>query len=540
MSVKSKSLFLAAVTVLLVYHALRFQPSEPFYNGDETRHVVTGAYFKTLLQTLPLSNMHDFTIHYYLQYPALGLLVWPPLFHFLEGCAFLLFGQSIVTARLLILAFLVMASWFCFHLVEKTHNRTIAAVTVILFGLAPLVATFSRQIMLEIPTLAFMWASLFYLWTFLESGEYKAFLITVGFTVLAALTRYEALFILPVFLVIIIVRKQLPLLYSWRIAVTILAGILILAPFYYIAMREFGWFHMESIDYDVSGASPVTLVENLAYYIRLLPKQLGWPTCIAAALGLLTLLSSRLQFRSLPYVIVITITYIVFTYISEKEPRHVIYWIPAFAVFAAQGVFVIGDRIKFKRSSALLTAIVITGTFIASWMQKVSYLYGYEQAAEFILSNLPENERRCLFDGELEGNFIFQVSRLDDQRRLWILRGDKLFYSYLMYPSVRYTDYVQTAEDIKQVIYDYDPQFIVLEEPRPLANIATAELLRDVIHSNPDRYELVATIPVKSNHNSYENIKLNIYHNLFRNAHPVTELKIEMLSLDKQINTVMP
>jgi len=77
-------LFSLLLALGLIY-ALAYQASEPFYNNDETRHVMTGLYFRDLLHDMPVSHLRDYTIHYYLQYPALGLLVWPPFFYFIEG-----------------------------------------------------------------------------------------------------------------------------------------------------------------------------------------------------------------------------------------------------------------------------------------------------------------------------------------------------------------------------------------------------------------------------------------------------------------------
>src|SRR5215207_9741521 len=87
--------------VVTAAHALTFIPSEPFFNNDETRHVMTGVFFRDLYLERPApGDLRDGTVGYYLQYPALGLLTFPPAFYALEGIVFLVLGTSFLVARL--------------------------------------------------------------------------------------------------------------------------------------------------------------------------------------------------------------------------------------------------------------------------------------------------------------------------------------------------------------------------------------------------------------------------------------------------------
>jgi hypothetical protein len=97
-------------------------------NIDETWHAVTGLYFADFLRDLPLSHPIEYTFRYYAQYPGLGLLHWPPLFHFVEGIMFLLLGPSVVVARLTILLFSLLGFYFWFRLVAELEDSWTAAV----------------------------------------------------------------------------------------------------------------------------------------------------------------------------------------------------------------------------------------------------------------------------------------------------------------------------------------------------------------------------------------------------------------------------
>ena len=81
MSARRMTLF--AVVPILVLVALQFATfefSEPIFFGDENRHVMTSIFFRDLLADHPLTGLRGYAENYYVQYPALGLLIWPPLF----------------------------------------------------------------------------------------------------------------------------------------------------------------------------------------------------------------------------------------------------------------------------------------------------------------------------------------------------------------------------------------------------------------------------------------------------------------------------
>src|SRR5258708_17112712 len=66
-------------------------------NIDEAYDATTGLYVADFIRDLPMALAHpvQYTYSYYAQYPALGLIHWPPLFHFIEGILFLAFCPSV-------------------------------------------------------------------------------------------------------------------------------------------------------------------------------------------------------------------------------------------------------------------------------------------------------------------------------------------------------------------------------------------------------------------------------------------------------------
>jgi len=137
----------------------------------------------------------------------------------------------------------------------------------------------------------------------------------------------------------------------------------------------------------------------------------------------------------------------------------------------------------------------------------------------------------------LNGNFIYQMRRLDPGRKLWVLRGDKLLYSVLLYAQVGYASTPKNGEDMLATIYKYDPELIVVEEPQTFGRIEAAARFRALLARHPERFRLETTIPVETNDKGFGNLELKIYRNLIRNPKPSAELEVEMLALRRTIRT---
>ena len=77
-------------------HAFASPWGEPWKNNDETRHVMTGVFFRDALFDWRESaaDPRGYAARYYAQYPALGVLVWPPFFYAVEGGAMATFGTD--------------------------------------------------------------------------------------------------------------------------------------------------------------------------------------------------------------------------------------------------------------------------------------------------------------------------------------------------------------------------------------------------------------------------------------------------------------
>src|SRR6185369_11450125 len=266
---------------------------------------------------------------------------------------------------------------------------------------------------------------------------------------------------------------------------------------------------------------------------------------LPTALGLVGLFAALRPARrgaSWPYLALVVATYLAFTPLGEREARHAVYWLPAFALFAVEGSDWLASRWKGPESRTVLAGILALVVGMAFWgavTRPARYLRGYEEAARYVVANT-RSSCFTFIDGFLNGDFIYQVRRHDPGRRLWNLRGDKLLYGVLTDPRVGYKEYAEGEAGILDTLYRYDPELIVVEEPQVVFQIPMATRLRQVLATHPERYLRVKTIPVENNVPYFAGVRLNIYRSLVRNPHPAERLSFGMIGLGRSLGVDLP
>lgn len=530
---------LPLLLALAVAHAVVYRTSEPFFYNDETRHVMTGVYFRDLLFDVPVGNLREYTISYYLQYPSLGLLVWPPFFHALEGLLMSVFGTSMAVPLALVGLFAAAACAYLFLLVCRTHDLPRAAAAVLLFGLAPLVFEYSHYVMLEVPTLALALGAIYHFTRYLDSERRRDLALAALFSALAALTRFDAVYLPPLFLMLVAARRRWSLLRRREVLAAAGAAALIVLPFFALMAGEIGWFHLRQATETLSPNFPGYLsLSRYVFYPSHLPSQVGALTLLLAGVGMVAGLAAWRR-ESLTYYAMIAATYFTFTPIGEMDSRHAIYWVPAFSFFAAHGLFAISAGLRAPKLYLPLAVAVVAAASLSVLSKPRTFVRGYEEAARYVASQ-PDAPPFCLFVGRLNGDFIYQIRRHDAARRVWVLRADKLFYSVLVHAQTGYRQYATGETETLELIYKYDPAFLVVEEPPGRAWIEAEDRLRAVIENHPERFRLESEVRLDSNAADFAHTKLKIYRNTFRNPDPERTVGAELLMLRRTFQTVVP
>src|SRR5690242_20998362 len=83
-----------AIAAVLVAAAAALFATAPvqgdFAWSDAPRHALNGAFVKDFVVAAPWHDPRGWAVNYYLQYPALTILFYPPLFYVFEAAAYAL------------------------------------------------------------------------------------------------------------------------------------------------------------------------------------------------------------------------------------------------------------------------------------------------------------------------------------------------------------------------------------------------------------------------------------------------------------------
>lgn len=144
---------LAAAVLLLFLTAPR---QEDFWWTDAPSIALNGELVRDYIAAgfphAPLA----FANAWFLRYPALSISLYPPLFPMAEAAMFAVFGFSHPVAQATVAAFTALAAYGA-YLTARTALPPLAAAgfTLLLFA-TPGMMLWSRQVMMEIPSLAFL------------------------------------------------------------------------------------------------------------------------------------------------------------------------------------------------------------------------------------------------------------------------------------------------------------------------------------------------------------------------------------------------
>src|ERR1039457_109494 len=149
------ALLLQPVTLLLFLTTLvvtrGIGQGEFFFYNDEMYHAMGGVFFRDALVDLPLRHPLQYAYEYYAKYPAIAIPHWPPLFHFVEGVAFLVFGLSPWVSRLTVLGFTLLGVYFWYRIAGTVGPSYQAFWSGLILVCLPDILVYERVTMLEIP-----------------------------------------------------------------------------------------------------------------------------------------------------------------------------------------------------------------------------------------------------------------------------------------------------------------------------------------------------------------------------------------------------
>jgi hypothetical protein len=144
------------IVLLLLYVSFPGMRSRDIDTPDSGMHLMDGYFIHDMLHDHPHVHIHGYILDYYRQYPALGLMFWPPLFSVVLGVFSFLVGPHVLAGRICILFFGGVFSLSFYTILRRRFPPLLSFAATAAAVMTPGIAWSFNEIMLELPALAMM------------------------------------------------------------------------------------------------------------------------------------------------------------------------------------------------------------------------------------------------------------------------------------------------------------------------------------------------------------------------------------------------
>lgn len=508
------------ILALVVIAMFLTSPHTGNFSWSETsRNALNGVFVRDFIRDFPINDPVGYATQYYLKYPALTILFYPPLFYFLSAPFYSLFGVSHTTALIP-----VMLSYFAlgagtYFLCRRWFGWATAVTGALILMGAPEIALWSRQVMLDIPCFAFLVWGIYFLFRYLDSHNPADIYIATLLFLCSLYIKQTVIFIGVVWITVFFLchgRKLLRIRHIWIVSAGFVIGLI---PLIIITIK-FGAQNIESVlDSSNPNVASSSLYEWI-WYMAQFPVQLGWPVMVLVIIGLLCCVlnkSYRLPRRDTIVLSIWFLTgYLFFSAIDLKGVRLDIFILLPLVIIALLPI----DRLIPQPARSIVSiALGISLVIITLMTQSVPSVPGYKQAVDVVADIAPQNSV-VLFSGYRDGSFIFNMRAREDRQDLSVLRADKILLEVKLQRKSGIIEKGYTEGEIAEMLNSYGVHYVVAQSDF-WTDIEQMARLQRVLRSS--RFEEVITIPTSGNYNNKDR-ELRIYRNLGQ----VTENPVEM------------
>jgi dolichyl-phosphate-mannose-protein mannosyltransferase len=481
--------------------------------SDAPRHAMDGAFVRDLIVNFPIMHLKQWAMNHYLHYPAVVILYYPPLFALVEALFFLAFGVSHFSAQLTVTAFYMMAATGAYAIGRLWVDRMQALAISLLFISVHEIALWGRQVMLEIPTYAFVLWSSYFLLLYLKSSVARHLSVSAILLAAGLYTKQTALFMLAVFAITLYAAKGKGIFRDPHLRRRLILFILLTIPLLLFTLR-FGRIHFIT----VTGGSLLNYTNtrfNLAswlFYLRSLPKQLGWP--IVALAGLYPILSVASKNWGLPkYAVAFLFSwfisgYIFFSALQVHVSRHSSLILFPLVILAESTLC----RLLPWRASRYVVLATAAALFVYTLLyDPVPHIDGFQEAADYIGSHAQANSI-ILFSGSGWGSgpFIFDLRARYGGKNFTVLRADQVLFHHSVHRNRGLDEIKVTQQQMVDMLNSYGVRYIV-SQPNFWNDLSNMQRLQAIMHT--PQFKKVADLSISAN---VENVdtRLEIYENL--------------------------
>jgi hypothetical protein len=494
-----------------------------FWWSDAPRHALNGAFLRDFFSSLPLRDAKQWAVDYYLQYPALTILFYPPMYAAVEAVFFGLFGVSDAVASLSPMAFCGSLAVGAYYLSRRWLPPLQAASAALLLLGLPEIARWGRQTMTDVPAMSFLvWSSYLFV-RYQDEQRIGLFLGAILVFLLGLYTKLSIVFLFPPLLVVLWMQRGRSLLrdkWFWIGGVLLAVGVMPLV----LMTWKFGQGNIESVVSIKDARVSRLALEGWLYYPRLLPSQVGWVT-LGAAVTYLVVATIRKAWRpcfpAFPLLVLWLVAgYLFFSAIDLKDPRLDIFILLPLPLFA---ILLLNRGLPPKRANAAALCLAIGGFSYTLWAAPVPVVHGYQEAAQWVADHT-EPDSIVVFSGMRDGSFIFNLRTLDPSRQHTVIRADKLLLRIAIRRELGVREKSVTTADVIDMLDRHGVSYVVAERDFWI-DLKAMQVFQEALGT--PHFKEVARIPVTANI-PHPDQELRIYRNLGPVAKPPEKLTVDL------------
>lgn len=489
---------------------------EDFWWTDAATFALNGEFVRDYITRGFPNSLMTFANAWFLRYPALTISLYPPIFPMAEAVVFALFGFSHPAAQATVAAFTALAAYGAYLTARTVVSPLAAAGFALVLFATPGVLLWSRQVMMEIPSLAFLLIGAVTLLRYQALGGTWRLQLAVLMVLAGVYTKQTAIFAAPAFIAALLLEEGPGLLRRRAVWLAMLVGGVGLLPLVAFTLK----FASQTIDIAMRQGSALaidgpshTSVVALTVYARALPNIVGWLPLLCA-LSYLAFVTVR-GWRSLAEkrLVVLMLSwfaadYVFISFIGHFEER---YGMALTVPPAALSILLVTRLVQERLSSAIALAGGAALFVFSLATNPVHWVKGYGAVASSILSHTAQDDV-VLFDGNDSKSLVFSLRSRSPTPKIYVLRAEKLLVDYSIVREWGIKDRNLSTGDIEAVIDRFGVSLVVLQ-PDFWTDQPSMARLQSFISS--DRFEPIAEFEIMAQEqNKRTTIKI------FRNKYP--------------------
>ena len=406
--------------------SLRGAATNNVVDTDAARHAMNGAYVHDMAAGGYWRHPIQYGNQYYSHLPALSLPYHPPLFPVLESVFFWIFGVNGLSARLAV-AVAVAAGAVLFYrlIVETTGSAMVAACAVVTFYMWRIAIAVSHDVMLEMPSFAFLVAALYWIRRLDKHWSVAEGVLFALFASAAVWTKQHALFLggIPVAAVFLTRRWSLLKRPALWISLGIFGATCVGLASLSVPMHNAGVSQLVyKLDSRWWDAVPI---HHLIYYTSVLRSVVGTVPFLLILASPLWIWLLRGQVPGLwLYGSWALCAFTLLVVLGPYDDRYLLYVYPALLVIAYASLQRVCERWLSGTTRWIPAAACTVFCAAVGLAAPAPYLHGPAEAASKVMAD--QKVHRVLYCGSTDGNFVFAIRALEPSVRTVVLRGEPL------------------------------------------------------------------------------------------------------------------